>query len=79
MVDPWWNPSSEDQAIDRVHRLGRKKPVHVYRFVCSESVEERLLLLQQKKRQMSQQALSGTVQRKDTSKLTMEELRAFFM
>ena len=50
MVDPWWNPSTEDQAIDRVHRLGQVRAVEVYRFICYESVEERLLLLQKKKK-----------------------------
>ena len=80
LVDPWWNPSTEDQAIDRVHRLGQTRPVHVFRFVCHETVEERLIQLQQKKRNMSTQALSGGAgEKKDSSKLTMEELRAFFM
>jgi SNF2 family DNA or RNA helicase len=76
-----WNPSTEDQAIDRVHRLGQTRPVHVFRFVCAASVEERLLQLQLKKRSMSARALAGGGggEKKDASKLSMEELRAFFL
>jgi len=81
LIDPWWNPSTEDQAIDRVHRLGQTRPVHVFRFVCADSVEERLLQLQKKKRNMSTHALSGGGggEKRDASKLSMEELRAFFL
>lgn len=52
LMDPWWNPSVEDQAVDRVHRLGQKKDVEVIRFVCSGTVEENVVELQQKKRLM---------------------------
>jgi SNF2 family DNA or RNA helicase len=80
LVDVWWNPSIEYQAIDRVHRLGQVRAVHVFRFVCSESVEERMIELQAKKNNMSTQALSGGLgEKKDSSKLTMEELRNFFL
>jgi hypothetical protein len=46
MIDPWWNPSTEDQAIDRIHRLGQTREVEVYRFLCKHTVEERLMALQ---------------------------------
>ena len=59
MIDPWWNPTTEDQAIDRVHRLGQTRAVHVYRFVCSGTVEERLLALQERKRGMAADALGA--------------------
>ncbi len=63
-----------------MHRLGQTRAVHVFRFVCVGSVEERLMQLQNKKRNMSTHALSGgSAGEKQTSKLSMEELRAFFM
>jgi len=79
MIDPWWNPTTEDQAIDRVHRLGQTRPVHVYRFVCSGTVEERLLALQERKRGMAADALGGGADRTSGAKLSMDELRSFFL
>eukprot|EP01114_Cavostelium_apophysatum_P016220 TRINITY_DN4560_c0_g1_i4.p1 TRINITY_DN4560_c0_g1~~TRINITY_DN4560_c0_g1_i4.p1 ORF type:complete len:1288 (+),score=328.28 TRINITY_DN4560_c0_g1_i4:201-3866(+) len=46
LLDCWWNPATEDQAIDRVHRLGQTRPVHVTRFIIKDSIEERILELQ---------------------------------
>ena len=78
MIDPWWNPSTEDQAIDRVHRLGQTRTVHVYRFICTDTVEERLLALQAKKRGMATQALgAGTSQA--STRLSLDDLRSFFL
>lgn len=57
MMDSWWNPAVEDQAIDRCHRIGQKKPVLVYRFKIMGSVEERILELQEKKRMLMEGAL----------------------
>lgn len=58
-MDPWWNPAAEDQAIDRVHRIGQKKPVEVIRYITPGTVEEGILQLQNKKRDMTSAALSG--------------------
>lgn len=49
ILDPWWNSSVEDQAIDRVHRLGQTRPVKVTRFIMKDSVEERMLEIQSRK------------------------------
>ncbi len=57
IVDPWWNPAVEDQAADRAHRIGQDKPVMVYRLVAEQTVEERILLLQKKKREIADAAL----------------------
>ena len=42
LLDPWWNPAAEDQAVDRVHRLGQEKDVEIVRFCVQGSVEERI-------------------------------------
>jgi superfamily II DNA or RNA helicase len=52
--DPWWNPAVEDQATDRAHRIGQDKPVFVYRLIVSGSVEERMLALQKRKRELAE-------------------------
>ncbi len=49
MVDPWWNPAVENQAIDRCYRIGQDKKVFAYRMICTNTVEEKILKLQQKK------------------------------
>jgi SNF2 family DNA or RNA helicase len=50
LMDPWWNPAVEAQAIDRAHRFGQNRVVNAYRFVMRGTVEERVLALQEKKR-----------------------------
>ncbi len=52
LMDPWWNPSVENQAIDRVHRIGQKNPVFVYRVISAGTVEDRVQSLQHEKREM---------------------------
>jgi superfamily II DNA or RNA helicase len=58
LIDPWWNPAVEDQAADRTHRIGQDKPVMVYRMVARDTVEERILELQERKRRLADAALS---------------------
>ena len=50
IFDPWWNPSVENQAIDRAHRIGQKKSVNVYRLITEGTIEERIVKLQEKKK-----------------------------
>lgn len=50
LLDPWWNPASEAQAIDRSHRIGQHKPVHVIRMIALGTIEEKVLQLQRRKR-----------------------------
>ena len=57
LMDPWWNPAVEDQAADRAHRIGQDKPVFVYRLVSENTVEERILALQDSKRRLADAAL----------------------
>lgn len=49
LLDPWWNPAAEAQAIDRTHRIGQDRPVFVYRLIASGTIEEKVLALQQRK------------------------------
>jgi hypothetical protein len=57
LLDPWWNPAVEDQAADRTHRIGQDRPVMVYRLVAQDTVEERILVLQERKREIAEAAL----------------------
>jgi superfamily II DNA or RNA helicase len=59
LLDPWWNPAVEDQAADRAHRIGQDKPVMVYRLVAKDTVEEGILALQDRKRQLAGAALGA--------------------
>ncbi len=54
ILDPWWNPAVEDQAMSRAHRMGQKKKVFVYRFIAKDTLEEKIQLLQEKKSQLAE-------------------------
>ncbi len=58
LLDPWWNPAVEAQAIDRTHRIGQDKPVFAYRLIAKDTVEERVLELQKSKRELATAILS---------------------
>jgi SNF2 family DNA or RNA helicase len=58
-LDPWWNPAVEDQATDRAHRIGQVRPLTVVRLVAADTVEERVLALQQHKRSLFDQVVEG--------------------
>ena len=53
LLDPWWNPAVEAQAIDRAHRIGQTRPVFAYRLVARDTVEEKVIALQQQKRELA--------------------------
>ena len=59
-MDPWWNPAVEDQASDRAHRIGQDHPVTVYRLVARGTVEEKILALHQRKRDLAESLLDGS-------------------
>ncbi len=59
LLDPWWNPAVEAQAIDRSHRIGQTKPVFAYRLIARGTVEEKVLALQQSKRALADAILGG--------------------
>lgn len=60
ILDPWWNPAVEAQAIDRAHRIGQDKKVFAYRFVSGESIEQRIADLQDSKRKLADSIISGS-------------------
>ena len=53
ILDPWWNPAAEAQAVDRTHRIGQTRRVFAYRLIAKDTVEERVLELQQRKRELA--------------------------
>ena len=59
IVDPWWNPAAEDQAMGRAHRIGQERPVTVYRLVTAGSIEERIVELHHDKRSLADGILEG--------------------
>lgn len=73
LLDPWWNPAVEDQAADRAHRIGQERPVFVTRLVAADTVEERILALQQQKRMLAVAVLDGAAQ---AATLTRDDLLA---
>ena len=59
-MDPWWNPAVEDQAADRAHRIGQKRPVTVYRLVVAGTIEEKIVRLHREKRDLASSLLEGS-------------------
>jgi len=60
LLDPWWNPAVEEQAADRAHRIGQQRPVVIYRLVSAGTIEEKVLGLQARKRQLFTDVVDGT-------------------
>jgi non-specific serine/threonine protein kinase len=58
-IDPWWNPAVEQQATDRAHRIGQDKPVFVYKYIARDSVEEKILELQERKKALANQLIAS--------------------
>ena len=79
-MDPWWNPAVEAQAIDRAHRIGQTRRVMVYRMVAEDTIEEKVLALQERKAQLLSsvtdggQAFSSALSADDVRALLRQEL-----
>lgn len=71
LLDPWWNPSIEEQAIDRSYRIGQDRDVMVLRLIAAHTIEEKIIRLQEIKRDISDHVLEGTA---DSGKLTYQEV-----
>jgi len=76
LMDPWWNPAAEMQAIDRTHRIGQHKPIYATRIIVSNSIEARLLALQQKKKLVFDGTVGGDAS--SMSRLTVDDMRFLF-
>ncbi|MFT5725159.1 MAG: superfamily II DNA or RNA helicase [Bacteroidia bacterium] len=76
MLDPWWNPAAENQAIDRTHRIGQTQNVFSYKFVTNNTVEEKIIKLQQKKQSLS----DGLIKTEESylKQVTLEDLQQIF-
>jgi len=59
LVDPWWNPAAESQAIDRCYRIGQKNKVMAYRMICKDTLEEKILNMQHQKRELADELVSA--------------------
>lgn len=70
-MDPWWNPAIEDQASDRAYRIGQTRPVTIYRLVCKNTIEEKIVKLHQEKRELAGSLLEGT---DSSARISSEEL-----
>ena len=75
-IDPWWNPAVELQASDRAHRIGQDKPVFVYKLITRDSVEEKILLLQEKKKDLVENLISS--ESSFFKSLTGDDVKALF-
>lgn len=76
IVDPWWNPAVEQQAIDRTHRIGQTKNIFAYRMICKDTIEDKIIQLQEKKRNLARDLVaddSGFVK-----SLTKEDVEYLF-
>jgi SNF2 family DNA or RNA helicase len=76
IVDPWWNPAVEQQAIDRTHRIGQTKNIFAYRMICKDTIEDKILQLQEKKRLLAKELISDDATFVKT--LTREDVEYLF-
>ncbi|GAB4859441.1 hypothetical protein Ancab_010907 [Ancistrocladus abbreviatus] len=77
LMDPWWNPAVERQAQDRIHRIGQYKPIRIVRFVIENTIEERILKLQEKKELVFEGTVGGS--KEALGKLTEADLKFLFV
>ena len=77
VYDPWWNPAVESQAADRAHRIGQEKPVFVYKLITENTVEEKIIAMQDRKRALAEGVYRGGKQ-DPSAKLTAEDLKMLF-
>ncbi|UUR87936.1 DEAD/DEAH box helicase [Clostridium perfringens] len=77
--DPWWNPAVEEQATDRAHRFGQENKVEVIKLVAKDTIEEKIVLMQEDKRELIQSLMDGkTMDGKGLKRLTEEEISKLF-
>lgn len=75
MMDPWWSPSVEDQAIDRIHRIGQNQNVKVIRFIIADSIETKMLKIQERKKQIGE---AVGIEEEEKRRRRIEEMKILF-
>jgi non-specific serine/threonine protein kinase len=76
IVDPWWNPAVEQQAIDRTHRIGQTRNIFAYRMICKDTVEDKIIQLQERKRLLAKELISDDAG--FVKKLTRDDIEYLF-
>lgn len=74
LIDPWWNPAVESQAIDRCYRIGQEKHVMAYRMICKDTIEEKIVSMQSKKKKVSASIIQTDTTKKSFNNHQIEEL-----
>jgi SNF2 family DNA or RNA helicase len=77
IYDPWWNPAAESQAADRAHRIGQDKPVFVYKLITENTVEEKIIAMQERKRALADSIYTDGA-KEESLALTAEDLTVLF-
>jgi non-specific serine/threonine protein kinase len=76
LVDPWWNPAVENQAIDRCYRIGQNKSVMAYRMICTDTIEEKIVQLQERKKTVASEVIRIDMDKKSFNLKEVEHLFA---
>ena len=76
LLDPWWNPATEAQAVDRAHRIGQTKNVMVYRLITKDTIEEKVMALKERKSQMFSSVMDADSM--PNSSLSAADIRGLF-
>ncbi|MBS2938747.1 DEAD/DEAH box helicase [Nocardioides sp. J2M5] len=76
LLDPWWNPAAEAQAVDRAHRIGQARPVHVYRMVATDTIEEKVVALKTRKAELFAKVVDGGGA--TSTGITADDIRGLF-
>jgi SNF2 family DNA or RNA helicase len=76
LLDPWWNPAAEAQAIDRAHRIGQKNKVFTYKFISKDTLEEKILQLQEAKKKLANELI--TIEDNFVKSLSKSDIQKLF-
>ena len=76
LLDPWWNPAAEAQAIDRAHRIGQKNKVFTYKFISKDTLEEKILQLQESKKKLAADLIA--VEKSFVKSLSKSDIQRLF-
>jgi SNF2 family DNA or RNA helicase len=76
LLDPWWNPAAEDQAVARAHRIGQERPVTALRFIARDSIEEKIRQLQERKKLLGKALFATGAETPELSREDLEGLLA---